>query len=78
MLQRLSDWPEDLDALALEDMQREEPLRRYQKHNEYGKLKAARLEAAARRMRRYNLTHGSGCKSKARAIEIRLKGKSNA
>lgn len=33
--------------------------------------KAARLERRAVKMREYNLTHGIGCKSIARAIEQR-------
>ncbi len=36
--------------------------------------KRARLERRAARMKAYNLTHGSGCKSTARAIAKRSGG----
>lgn len=36
--------------------------------------KPAILDRRAKRMREYNLTHGTGCKSTARAIAKRLGG----
>lgn len=64
------EWPADLDARAALDMHTRES-----HHSPRVRTHAEVMAEVAARMRARNLTHGTGCRSIARAIEQRTNHK---